>query len=413
MKATLSGSKTTKKRTRCSSAISFSLTKPWPWNDLREYAQAAVYYRKAAEIQGRLGAEATKNADILVTFLRILDKPLSTEDPFKHMEGLDEKVGAWNELIQKHSGTHYEFLARVEEERIDRAKVTFVEANRYRLREGNQLVVLGYGQLVTKHRQSKNIHRFLLDFGDFYTVLAKEYASQYDPEGLSFDFKAFDEFAKSALKLYAEVAQVDGILEKVEAQGKTRGHARARGENHEDEPVRCEVLRLARAFFFAAACFLSGASAQAQDIERALEKILNPLPDIDPFEKPPETPRFFPDEVDKRARDLMVDALLNRQDAINQHLSFLNDADARLQKQHGATTGLTETAQDLANNLIQDRGRFLAAQKEALKSATSPERKKYLEAIINHDDLTQSDLLARQSTYQFLGRHDESHVELR
>jgi len=187
---------------------------------LREYAQAAVHYRKAAEIQGRLGTEATKNADIVVTFLRILDKPLSTEDPFKHMEGLDEKVGAWNELIQRHQGTPYEYLARVEEERIDRAKVAFVEANRYRLKGGNQLVVLGYGQLVTKHRQSKNIHRFLLDFGDFYTILAKEYASQYDPEGMSFDFKAFDQLAKSALKLYAEVVQIDGILEKVEAQGK-------------------------------------------------------------------------------------------------------------------------------------------------------------------------------------------------
>jgi hypothetical protein len=193
---------------------------------LREYEQAAVFYRKAAENEGRLGTEAAKNAEILATFLRILDKPLSAEDPFKHMEGLDEKVGAWNELIQKQQGTPYEYLARVEEERIDRAKVAFVEANRYRLKDGNQLVILGYSQLVTKHRQSKNIYRFLLDFGDFYTILAKEYASQYDPEGLSFDFKAFDQFAKSALKLYSEVAQVDGILEKVEAQGKieaTRG----------------------------------------------------------------------------------------------------------------------------------------------------------------------------------------------
>jgi hypothetical protein len=159
-----------------------------------------------------LGAEAAKNVETLVTFLRILDKPLSSEDPFKHMEGLDEKVGGWNQLIQKHQGTPYEYLARVEEERIDRAKVAFVEANRYRLKEGNHLVVLGYSQLV--------IHRFLLDFGDFYTILAKEYASQYDPEGLSFDFKDFEQFAKSALKLYSEVAQTDGILEKIEAQGK-------------------------------------------------------------------------------------------------------------------------------------------------------------------------------------------------
>ena len=193
---------------------------------LREYDQAAAYYRKVADTEGRLGAEASKNAEILDTFMRIRDKPLPAEDPFKYIEGLDEKVAAWNQLIQKHHGSAYDYLARVEEEQIDRAKVAFVEANRYRLKEGNQIVILGYSQLVTKHRESKNIHRFLIDFGDFYALLAKEYASQYDPEGLSFDFKVFDQFVKSALKLYSEVAQIDGIIEKIEAQGKieaTRG----------------------------------------------------------------------------------------------------------------------------------------------------------------------------------------------
>jgi tetratricopeptide (TPR) repeat protein len=193
---------------------------------LRDYDQAAALYRKAAEIEGRLGAEAGKNAELLDQFLRILDKPLPAEDPFKYIAGLDEKVAAWNQLIQKHQGTVYEYLARVEEERIDRAKVAFVEANRYRLKEGNQLVLVGYSQLITKHRQSKNIHRYLIDFGDFYALLAKEYASQYDPEGLSFDFKVFDQFIKSALKFYTEVVQVDGVVEKIEAQGKieaTRG----------------------------------------------------------------------------------------------------------------------------------------------------------------------------------------------
>lgn len=193
---------------------------------LQEYDQAASYYRKVSETEGRLATEAAKNADVLDDFMRIRDKPLASEDPFKYLAGLDEKVAAWNQLIQKYQGTAYEYLARVEEERIDRAKVAFVEANRYRLKEGNQIVILGYSQLVTKHRQSKNIYRFLIDFGDFYSVLAKEYTSQYDPEGLAFDFKVFDQFVKSALKLYSEVAQVDGIVEKIEAQGKieaTRG----------------------------------------------------------------------------------------------------------------------------------------------------------------------------------------------
>lgn len=187
---------------------------------LREYDQAAALYRKVAETNGKLGSEAAKNAQILDDFLRIFDRAVPTEDPFKYIAGLDEKVAAWNQLIQKHKGTQYEFLARVEEERIDRAKVAFVETNRYRLKEGNQLTIVGFSQLVTKHRQSKNIYRYLIDFGDFYMRLAKEYSSQYDPEGLAFDSKLLDQFVKSALKLYVEVVQVDGIMEKIEAQGK-------------------------------------------------------------------------------------------------------------------------------------------------------------------------------------------------
>jgi tetratricopeptide (TPR) repeat protein len=193
---------------------------------LREYDQAAALYRKVAETDGRLGGEAAKNAEVLDNFLRIFDRTIPADDPFKYIAGLDEKVAAWNGLIKRHQGTPYEFLARVEEERIDRAKVAFVEANRGRLKEGNQLTIVGYSQLVTKHQQSKNLYRFLLDFGDFYFLLAKEYTSQYDPEGLVFDAKVLDQFVKSALKLYTEVAQVDGIVEKIEAQGKieaTRG----------------------------------------------------------------------------------------------------------------------------------------------------------------------------------------------
>ena len=204
-----------------SDIIHFS--KATAYERLREYDQAIAYYRKVGESDGRLGAEAVKNIDVLESFQRILQKPLPVQDPMEYIKGMDEKVAAWNEIIRKYQGSPYEFLARVEEERIDRAKVAFVELNRYRMKDGNQLVILGYSQLVTKHRQSKNLYRYLLDFGDFYALLAKEYTIQNDPEGLSFDQEVFDQFAKSALRLYTEVAQVDGILEKIEAQGKIEG----------------------------------------------------------------------------------------------------------------------------------------------------------------------------------------------
>jgi hypothetical protein len=138
----------------------------------------------------------------------------------------------------------------------------------------------------------------------------------------------------------------------------------------------------------------------AQDLP--VEKILNPLPDYNPFDQfTAPTPQFFPDEVDKHARDLLIDALINDEQALNRDLQFFEAQDARLQKERGTSTGLTAQAQDLVNNTIGDRERYLAAQKDALKKAATPERKKYLEAIINNDNLNQSDQLMRQSSTNF------------
>ena len=142
---------------------------------------------------------------------------------------------------------------------------------------------------------------------------------------------------------------------------------------------------------------------QAQDHQAIIERILNPLPEFDPFEKPAAPPQFFPDEVDKRARELLVDSLTNRNAAIQEHVKFFQSEDRRLYQQHGSSTGLAEHAQDLLNNTIDERERYLAAQRQALKHTSSPERKRYLQAIIDEDDLTRADQLTRQSSVNELG----------
>ena len=101
-------------------------------------------------------------------------------------------------------------------------------------------------------------------------------------------------------------------------------------------------------------------NSAAQDLP--LEKILNPLPEYNPFDQSTApTPQFFPDEVDKHARDLLIDALINDEQALNRDLQFFEAQDARLQKERGTSTGLTAQAQDLVNNTIGDRERYLAA----------------------------------------------------
>ena len=195
-------------------------TRAAAYERLRDYPRAIRHYRAAARGEGELAEPAKRRLAALEEFRRIAEAALPRDDPFEHIKALDERVLAWDALTRRHAGTPLEYLARVEAERIDRAKVAFVELNRHRLNQGNELVVLGYGELLSRHVQSKNYHRHLLDFGDYYVSLAREYSIRRDPEGLDFDMETFEGFANSAMTLYAEVAQQDGALEKVEANGK-------------------------------------------------------------------------------------------------------------------------------------------------------------------------------------------------
>ncbi len=155
---------------------------------------------------------------------------------------------------------------------------------------------------------------------------------------------------------------------------------------------------LLAALLFAGSTGMAANSSHAQERAMPVEKILNPLPEFDPFERPASTPQFFPDNVDKRVRETLIDALTNNKESLADDLKFFKSQDVRLQKQDGAVTGLTEHAQDLLNNTLPTRDQYLAAQKEALRNASSSERKKYLESIINNDDLNLADQLTRQST---------------
>jgi hypothetical protein len=71
-------------------------------------------------------------------------------------------------------------------------------------------------------------------------------------------------------------------------------------------------MRKNRTCRFAAAvviAIMTGAPALGHGQTRGLdlEKILNPMPEYDPFETPAAAPQFFPDAVDKRARELLIE----------------------------------------------------------------------------------------------------------
>lgn len=128
-----------------------------------------------------------------------------------------------------------------------------------------------------------------------------------------------------------------------------------------------------------------------------IPRILDPLPDYDPFEKASSAPEFFPDETSRRIRNALIDSLTAREGVWEGHVLFFRNKDAELRRQHGAVTGLTEGVLDLSHNTLRDRRSYLDAQRAALALARSPQQKRLIESRLRNDDLAQADELLRSS----------------
>lgn len=197
-----------------------AFTRGRAYEGLHAYPQALEAYQRVSQTRHRLKDEATKSAAALDKFQELAERPISATTPAEYLQVLDEQAAAWTGLSQELTGTRYESLALEEAERIDAAKVTFLKLNRYQLQDGPESVIVAYRQLLDKHPESKNRYRYLIELGDFFHALAEEYVSQNDPEGLSFSVATFEELGQAALNQYAQVAQQDGVIEKLQARGK-------------------------------------------------------------------------------------------------------------------------------------------------------------------------------------------------
>lgn len=143
------------------------------------------------------------------------------------------------------------------------------------------------------------------------------------------------------------------------------------------------------------------AAADMDDTRRAakttLDKIVDPLPAYDPFEYATPAQTYFPDEIDKQARQVLVDTLMNRPDQLRAHVAYFENKDAELARQRGTVTGLTHHIKDLSHNSILDREKFLEKQRQELADAPSEAQRNIIRARLLHDELEQADTLMSQS----------------
>ncbi|MFQ5962501.1 MAG: hypothetical protein ACE5MG_14010 [Candidatus Methylomirabilales bacterium] len=197
-------------------------TKGMAYERLREYGKAIDAYRLVSEMDSSpLQPEAKDSLAALRDFERVLQGYGTADgDTSAFVAHLEEKAEAWRALRETYRGSSYEFLALIEAERLDRLKVEYLQENRHRFKEGITLVIEAYQTLIRTNGASKHRNEYVVDFADFYMVLAKEYARAHPPEDRTFQWERFSQWTSKAWRLYADVAQKDGSLEKLEAQGK-------------------------------------------------------------------------------------------------------------------------------------------------------------------------------------------------
>ncbi|MFQ5893330.1 MAG: hypothetical protein ACE5H5_03360 [Nitrospinota bacterium] len=189
------------------------------YEKLHDYEAAVASYRQILGTGSELEPKAKDGLRACQDFLAADAMVPSDGSLPKTLEAYDRRLTAVAKLIEANRGAPYEYLARELEEQAAVERVSFMEANRNRIQNGTELVIVEYNRIIKHHEESKNVYRHILRLGNFFEKVAREYTNRHNPEGLSFDMEEFKSYADSAMGLYTMVASKDGIIEKAEAQG--------------------------------------------------------------------------------------------------------------------------------------------------------------------------------------------------
>ena len=198
---------------------------------LRAYDLAAANHRQAAVHEGPLRDEALRAAaldDALGEAIQIgyePDRPPRGDakpvpapaDADAATRDYDRRTALLEALGNDASGTPLAPVIREEIERTDEARARYFVARRRLDPDGNVRALAELQRVATRHRESKNRNRHVLELADLYATMTEEYVAARPPESLWFDPAAFSEMVDSASQLYEAVANQDGATEKIEA----------------------------------------------------------------------------------------------------------------------------------------------------------------------------------------------------
>lgn len=137
-------------------------------------------------------------------------------------------------------------------------------------------------------------------------------------------------------------------------------------------------------------------SAAAQPAGVESRRLLDPLRDFDPFEAPVTPERYFPDELEQRARVAMVDALTHRAERLRGHVRYFEDRDRERLAAGSSVSGLTHHVRELHHGNLPDRETYRDAQQKALAAAPPGAPQRLIRARLGRDELERAESLVAE-----------------
>ena len=186
---------------------------------LGEYKTATNLYRQVAAQSSSLASPAREAGERTAVFADAAALPETGADLEQTLAALRKKLGVWAKVVARYTGTPYEAVALVEEERLERLAAQQVVLHRRALTDGDAAAERSLRFLIEKHAESKALPEHILHLGDLYASLTRDYVAAHD-RPLAFDEDEFVRRANRALDTYRKVSTWDGAREKPEAVGR-------------------------------------------------------------------------------------------------------------------------------------------------------------------------------------------------
>ncbi|MEK7486907.1 MAG: hypothetical protein AABZ60_21490 [Planctomycetota bacterium] len=186
---------------------------------LGNFEEALFYFQQTLSYEnGKLKNLAQKEAQWTQALIQIFKIPVPRNDINAILDQFDRRDTLFKKLMTEYEDIDTSLVWR-ELERNTLSKIEFLRQNRLLLTQGTNRVIQGYQNLIRDHKNSEQIYRYLLSLADFYVLLAKEYLVYHPADTLAFQKEAFCQLTQPAIEIYRLIANVDGRLEKIEAQG--------------------------------------------------------------------------------------------------------------------------------------------------------------------------------------------------